>query len=178
MASLNKVINDNHVIDLYLDKKYSLPDISKITGVCISTIRLHLIKAGVVFRPRVDAIRLHPEKLGKGKRKTLFLSEQTKRKISQSRLLYGELHSKGVSLKPSGYYEITRGPEKGRRQHDIIMEGFIGRRLKRNEVVHHINKIKTDNSIENLQLLTRAEHSSIHASESFHKRTLDGKFTK
>lgn len=46
--------------------------------------------------------------------------------------------------------------------HRVLMEQKIGRYLNRNEVVHHINQIKTDNRIENLMLMTRSEHSSLH----------------
>ena len=42
------------------------------------------------------------------------------------------------------------------------MEEFLGRKLNKNECVHHINENKLDNNIENLQLLTRGEHSSLH----------------
>ena len=41
-------------------------------------------------------------------------------------------------------------------------EENIGRYLKDNEVVHHINKNKIDNKIENLQLMTRSEHTKLH----------------
>lgn len=51
------------------------------------------------------------------------------------------------------------------KQHRRIMEEHIGRRLEPDEVVHHINGIKTDNRIENLQLMTRTEHSSLHRKE-------------
>lgn len=61
-----------------------------------------------------------------------------------------------------GYLLIyVRG--KGRIKEQIhIMEEFIGRRIIKGEVVHHINEIKSDNRIENLQLMTKAEHMSHH----------------
>lgn len=42
------------------------------------------------------------------------------------------------------------------------MEQYIGRKLLPNEVVHHIDKDKTNNDISNLLLLTQSEHSKLH----------------
>jgi hypothetical protein len=47
-------------------------------------------------------------------------------------------------------------------EHRYIMEKHINRKLDRMEDVHHINGIKNDNRIENLIILTRAEHSRLH----------------
>lgn len=48
------------------------------------------------------------------------------------------------------------------REHRLIMERKIGRRLKSDEVVHHINHDKLDNSLSNLELTTLADHTSHH----------------
>lgn len=42
------------------------------------------------------------------------------------------------------------------------MEQYIGRKLTKDEIVHHINGIKNDNRIENLQIMTRTEHIYLH----------------
>jgi len=46
--------------------------------------------------------------------------------------------------------------------HRHLMEQCLGRKLSRNEVVHHINGDIQDNRIENLRLMTLSEHGKLH----------------
>ena len=47
-------------------------------------------------------------------------------------------------------------------EHRYVMEQYLGRKLKHGEEIHHIDGNKLNNSIDNLQLLTTAEHRKLH----------------
>lgn len=102
--------------------------------------------------------------------------------------LKGEKNSsfKNQDLEHNGYiYEYRPGHPFGDkssrvRQHRLVVEDnwekfdekyftvIDGKHyLKPDYVVHHKNEVKSDNRLDNLDILTKSEHSKLHATETF-----------
>ena len=145
----------------------SLPEISRLTGIAISTLRFRFLKAGIL-RSRAEGIRQAAAsgRLGtgmRGKRRTF--TEKHKKAISESRLRWGDQNATGTRITSSGYVEFTRGPHKGRLEHVVVMEERLRRHLLEDETVHHIDGCKTNNHDNNLALCTRSGHARLHRRE-------------
>jgi len=96
-------------------------------------------------------------------------SEETKEKIRESNIKKGCLFEKGKEPwnkgKGNGWLDKTTGYKykyRHKKEHRYIMEQYLGRELSQEELVHHINFDKTDNEIENLQVMSRGEHIKLH----------------
>lgn len=76
-----------------------------------------------------------------------------------------------VRIYPNNPYYSMADPRGHIKEHRLIMAKHLGRCLMDNEVVHHLNGVKTDNRIENLRLDTRSQHSKSDHKELMELRT-------
>lgn len=98
-------------------------------------------------------------------------------KIQMSKRISGNNHPMwkgGKSFDKDGYIIIKNPKMPGSiREHRYVMELNLGRKLKSYEHVHHINAIKHDNRIENLQIIKYSDHIKLHR-----KLEMYGKWSK
>lgn len=163
-GSVNKVILDPS--RLYLDG-LSIPQVSRITGIALSTLRFRF-KAEGILRTRVQGVRIAAQggRLGSGFRgKRRNFTPEHCAAISAGKIAWADENAVGVSEKPNGYIEYTRGEHKGRSVHVVAMEERIGRRLLPDECVHHIDGNPLNNDSNNLALVTRSGHMRLHRRE-------------
>jgi len=104
----------------------------------------------------------HKRRTGDGNRGKKRSKEQIKRMsdFAKSRLGKESSNWKGGIQKNKAGYVLIYSPDhphanshKQVLKHRLVMEEYLGRYLKKNEIVHHKNAIKDDNRIENLELV-------------------------
>ena len=118
---------------------------------------------GVLFTPD----RRQARSLATGRQKRVFCSPECSRQyIPVKHRGEGNPNWKGGAVESNGYRYVRMQRHRVSpyyAEHKLVAEQMIGRPLRDDEVVHHINGDKTDNRPENLMVMTRSEHMKLHA---------------
>lgn len=128
-------------------------------------------------KPYTDEERKHRSDAHKGKK----ISEEQRRVISERNSCnYNGMNGYGHTKRQNCGYILAYAPKHPKVHkdgyvmlHTVVMERHIGRYLKQNEVVHHINHDREDNRIENLKLMDKKDHMKMHMIERHEKRRND-----
>lgn len=174
-------LNEQEVLEEYY-KGSTIKQIARNMGVSAGKVYYVLRDLGCKFR-KSGASKGHKpsqetrQKISNAK-KLNPLSEEARRKIAEAKRSkfnglngYGHIkpHCKGYVLAYAPLHPHAHA-DGYIMLHTIIMERSIGRYLKENEVVHHKNRNRQDNRIENLELMDKKKHMSMHMKERHLKR--------
>lgn len=173
---LNKFIAPTkEELNKYYSLGYTMKEIADYLNISSGTVCNYFKKYGIKSRPAMtDLTKAKISKANKGKKNRLGYkaSEETLQKMRDANLKKGIGHKK---KRKDGYIAVyfPDHPKSNKdgyiMEHDLVMECYIGRWIQNDEVVHHINKNRSDNRIENLKLMTKSEHSRFHIMELYKK---------
>jgi len=135
------------IVDLCKKQNKCVKEIANIFNVGCSTITRRLIRNGVEIRTLKEARKIA---IANGRQKTLFNGHGPRWKGGRAKSgQYIKLYMPDYPYANSKGYIL---------EHRYVMECKLGRKLRVNEIVHHINGIKTDNRENNLIIAVRENH--------------------
>lgn len=131
---------------LYIDERLSTVKIANLLRCNPQTVTNNLVRAGISMRSKSEALKgrtVSPTT----RAKLLRALEKTRGK--------GENHPawKGGRYTDKNGYVVVRRDKKNVREHRWIMEQHLGYKLNEWDEVHHVNGVKTDNRLENLEVI-------------------------
>lgn len=161
----------------YNTGKMTCKAIGKKYGCCTGKAYYILRDAGCEFSKRTKKEKTELEKAAEFLRRSLAhkgkkLSEAQINAISERNSCnYNGMNGYGHTKYHTGYIKcyVPKHPNASKdgyvMLHRVLMERQIGRYLNDDEVVHHINHKRDDNRLENLRLMNKRDHMSMHMKE-------------
>lgn len=175
-----QMIDREFLYDLYVAQGKPMHTIADELNISIGTVFNYCRKYDIPTRDQKETFTFKGRKLSKEQiarmskiHKGKIVSEETRKRISESAKRGGVGHKK---IRSDGYIKIyfpdhPKSTADGYiMEHILVMECLLGRHLYDDECVHHINKVRNDNRKENLKLMTKSEHMSLHMKERHENR--------
>lgn len=166
------------LIQLYIIEHKTMKQVADELGIAVGTVYNYMKKYGIESREahkgmkgrtHTKEVRDHLSATLKGRKR----SDESIKRMSEASKKGGIGHKKKRS---DGYMSIYF-PDHPKctsdgyiMEHVLVMESIIGRWLREDEVVHHVNRKRDDNRKENLKLMTKSEHMSFHMKERYKNR--------
>lgn len=178
-----RMITKEFLEKYYVQEKKSMKECADIIGVSVGSIYNYIKKYKIESRPAMTEetkTKISNSLIGKpSKRKGCKCSDETKKKISESRkgkFIHQSKYGGHKKRRKDGYIYVyfpshPMSTKDGYvMEHILVMEENIGRHLKEDEVVHHKNHVRDDNNIENLELMTFKQHAALHMKERWEEK--------
>ena len=171
-SGIRRRMSAHEMVSIY-KSGHSSTEISQLSGVSATQV-LRVIKRHIQVRSASENKRLsHSRHRTKARLSAAAIGRPCKEHVKER--LRQNTGSKNARWKNglcvvSGYLAFTASPANGEHAgkflHRIIAEWGMGRRLRSDEAVHHIDKNKQNNEPKNLQVMTKSDHARLHALES------------
>ena len=172
-------ITDDELREMYCIKRMTGRDIAAVAGCSPAAVCMRMKASGIKARTAHDypptekqkaAWRENGERLGNSERAKEGATKTGK--ANRGRRKRSDYEFGGHEKKrQDGYIKVYVPDHPHARadgyvlKHILVIEREIGRYLEKDEVVHHINHIRDDNRLENLRLMNKREHISMHMKE-------------